>query len=101
MATAHQLYPIRRLAGMGDTDLTQVLRFALADAAETSDTVYDGMDRADTVATARRTVKDVADQINLRAAFAVNRQVALDVLHAEASKLYLAARGTARVHASR
>jgi hypothetical protein len=64
----HVLYPAARLAGMSDTDLDQVMRFALADRAETSTTVYAGMDRADTVATARRTVDDVQRVMNRRAA---------------------------------
>lgn len=69
MATAHQLYPATRLAEMTDDQLRSVQRFALADSAETAHTtVYDGMDRADTVATARRTVQDVQAAMNRRAA---------------------------------
>lgn len=68
MATAHQLYPTSRTDGMTDTDLAQVQRFALVDAAETSTTVYAGMGRADTVATACRTVDDIQRVMNRRAA---------------------------------
>lgn len=64
----HVLYSAVRLAGMSDTDLAQVQRFALADAAETSTTVYAGMDRADTVATAQRTIDDIQRVMNVRAA---------------------------------
>lgn len=65
MATAHQLYSPERLAGMDRRQLNAVERFALVDAAETShNTVYTGMDRADTVATARRTVQDTQLAMN-------------------------------------
>jgi hypothetical protein len=60
MATAHQLYPPSRTKDMTAAQLCQVQRFALGDAAETAHTtVYAGMDRADTVATAKRTAQDI------------------------------------------
>lgn len=68
MATAHQLYPTTRTDEMTDAQLLAVQNFALADAAETSRSVYAGMDRADTVATARRTVDDIQRVMNQRAA---------------------------------
>lgn len=68
MTTAHQLYPAARLAGMSDVDLEQVMCFALADCAETSSTVYDGMTRGETVRTAQRTIDDVAAEQGQRAA---------------------------------
>lgn len=68
MATAHQLYPTSRTDDMDDAQLLAVQQFALTDVAETSTTVYDGMDRADTVATARRTVDDIQRVMNQRAA---------------------------------
>jgi len=84
-ATAHQLYPLGRLANMDDADLRRVQAFALADSADTAHgTVYAGMDRANTVATARRTVSDVAEHLNYRAAMAFSRQDTLDLLHAQA-----------------
>lgn len=83
--TAHQLYPLARLADMDDADLRRVQGFALADAADTAHgTAYAGMDRADTVATARRSAADVAAHLNYRAAMAFNRQATLDLLHAQA-----------------
>lgn len=69
MATAHQLYPDSRTEDMTAAQLLSVQRFALADSAETAHTtVYAGMDRADTVATARRTVQDVQTAMNRLAA---------------------------------
>lgn len=71
VATAHglagqQLYPTDRLTGMFDADLQRVRDFADADAHEKSDVVYDGMTRAETIATARRTVADVDAEIARR-----------------------------------
>lgn len=66
--TAHQLYPASRLQGMSDTDLDQVMRFTLADRAETSATVYGGMTRHETVLTAQRTIDDIAAEQGRRAA---------------------------------
>lgn len=68
MATAHQLYPTSRTDDMDDDQLYMTQRFALADVAETSTTVYAGMDRADTVVTARRTIDDIQRVMNQRAA---------------------------------
>lgn len=69
MATAHQLYPTSRTANMTDDQLRSVQRCALADSAETAHTtVYAGMDRADTVATAQRTVQDTQAALNRSAA---------------------------------
>lgn len=68
MATAHQLYPTTRTDEMTDAQLLAVQQFALTDVAETSRSVYAGMDRADTVATARRTVDDIQRVMNQRAA---------------------------------
>jgi hypothetical protein len=78
MATAHQLYSPERLAGMDRTQLNAVERFALADAAETSHTtVYAGMDRADTIATAKRTCQDITAEFGRRAAAAVRGEAFL------------------------
>lgn len=74
MATAHQLYSPERLAGMDRRELNAVERFALADAAETSHTtVYDGMDRADTIATAKRTCQDITAEFGRRAVAAMRQ----------------------------
>jgi hypothetical protein len=74
MATAHQLYPPERLAGMDRTELNAVERFALADAAETSHTtVYDGMTRSDTIATAKRTCQDITAEFGRRAVAAMRQ----------------------------
>lgn len=65
MATAHQLYPTSRTDTMTADQLRTVQRFALADLADTAHTtVYTGMDRADTVATAKRTVQDTQAALN-------------------------------------
>lgn len=65
--TAHQLYPAIRTNAMTIDRLRAVLRMALADMAETNHScVYHGMDRADTVATARQTRDDVAAVIRRR-----------------------------------
>jgi hypothetical protein len=74
MATAHQLYPPARLATMDRRRLKDIERLALADAAETSHTtVYDGMDRADTMATAKRTCTDITAEFGRRAVAAMTR----------------------------
>lgn len=69
-----QLYPASRLMSMSDTDLDQVLRFALADRAETSTAVYAGMTRHETVLTAQRTIDDIAAAQGRRAAEAFNHR---------------------------
>lgn len=66
--TATRLYTPERLAAMEDGDLDRVMGFALADRAETSTTVYDGMTRGETVRTAQRTIDDVAAAQGRRAA---------------------------------
>ena len=71
--TGHQLYSPERLKGMDRRDLNQVERFARADAAETSNTLYDGMNRADTIATAKRTRQDITAEFGRRAVAAMNR----------------------------
>lgn len=58
MATAHQLYPTSRTEHMSLADLEATQRFALADRAETSTTIYAGMTRHETVLTAQRTIDD-------------------------------------------
>lgn len=73
MARTTQLYPASRLAGMSDTDLDRVMRFALADRAETSTTVYGGMTRHETVLTAQRTIDDIAAAQGRQAADAFSR----------------------------
>lgn len=72
MATAHQLYTPERLKDMDRRQLNSIEKFALADAAETAHTtVYAGMDRADTIATALRTVRDIQAEYGRRAAAAL------------------------------
>lgn len=67
--TGQQLYPETRLRLMSTTRLNAVLSFALADVAETNHTcVYLGMDRGQTVLTARRTIDDVNAELGRRAA---------------------------------
>lgn len=62
-----QLYPPERLAGMSKGDLERTRDFALSDI-EDGTTLYAGMDRAETVATARRTAEDVRAQLAVLAA---------------------------------
>jgi hypothetical protein len=62
--TAHQLYPASRTDRMSLADLESVQRFALADRAETSKTVYAGMTRHETVLTAQRTIDDTQAAIS-------------------------------------
>lgn len=65
--TGKQLYPQSRLDGMLYGDLHRVMHFALGDQAETNHhCVYSGMDRAETIATAKRTVTDVTAEIRKR-----------------------------------
>jgi hypothetical protein len=58
-AQGSRLYPQSRTDAMSTGDLRRTLDFALADAAAASSTLYHGMDRDSTVATALRTVNDV------------------------------------------
>lgn len=71
--TGQQLYPATRLNGMSDDALDRVMRFALADRAETSTTVYDGMTRHETILTAQRTIDDVAAEQGCRAVAEITR----------------------------
>lgn len=66
MATAHQLYPASRTDGMDTYQLSAIFGFAHADT-QNDQVVYDGMDRADTVATAWRTCSDMAVLLTQRA----------------------------------
>jgi hypothetical protein len=65
---AHQLYPQHRLDNMSTDRLNAVLHLALYDMDETHPgLLYDGMDRASTVATAQRTRHDIANELRTRA----------------------------------
>lgn len=66
--TAHQLYPMSRTNLMSTDRLNAVLHLALYDMTEASGTLYDGMDRASTVATAKRTRDDVLRELRIRSA---------------------------------
>lgn len=80
-----QLYPLTRLADMSDDQLHTVPDFALTDAADTGTTVYSGMDRTATIATARRTVADIRAHLGYRFAMQLAPQAVLDVLHRQAT----------------
>jgi acyl CoA:acetate/3-ketoacid CoA transferase alpha subunit len=67
--TGQQLYPVSRTASMSTARLRSILAFAQVDAADTAGNVlYFGMDRAETQATAERTVADVSAELRRRVA---------------------------------
>jgi len=65
--TAHQLYPASRIAGMTTRQLLAVHNFADYDTVEPT-SIYSGMDRAETIATAQRTIADVSAALRARVA---------------------------------
>lgn len=71
--TGQQLYPATRTVGMSNDALDKVMRFALADAAETSRMTYCGMNRTETIKTAWRTVEDLAREQGRRAVAEITR----------------------------
>jgi hypothetical protein len=65
-ATAHTLYPQSRLDNMTIEQLTAVLALATYDIESDARTVYDGMTRDETVATAQRTKHTMASELRDR-----------------------------------
>ncbi|WP_290055645.1 hypothetical protein [Amycolatopsis solani] len=61
------LYPAERLARMTTTDLTNVFRFAGADAEPAVTLTYAGMNRAETIATAHQTQQAIVGELHQRA----------------------------------
>lgn len=65
--TATRLYPPNRLVGMPVGQMATIFAFAVADARNDT-TVYSGMNREQTHATAWRTCSDIAVELTARAA---------------------------------
>jgi len=74
--TAHQLYPAARRESLSDRRINAIIAFVASDIEEPG-VLYDGMDRAETVATAKRSLADLMGELHERAA--ADYRVHLDV----------------------